>query len=280
MNCAWQAYLNILPVWMRGEVDRLGAQHLQELRIRVDRPPDLITSKGKYNLQEKITSEDILYCINAVSKYSPWSSATIQNGYITASGGHRVGICGDVVIMDGKISTIKNVTSLCIRVARDFPGIGQKAAGIEESTLIIGAPGRGKSTLLRDLIRQKSKTGAVAVVDERKELFPTVGTTFCFPPGPSTDVMSGCSKSSGMQMMIRTLNPCWIAVDEITEAEDCQGLIRAAWCGVRLLATAHAETIRDFLNRPVYKPLIRNGIFKNIIVMQSDKSWILERLNI
>lgn len=280
MNCAWQAYLNILPFWMREEVDRLGAQYLQELRIRVDRPPDLITLKGNHSLQKKTSPEDISYCINAVSKYSPWASITIQNGYITATGGHRVGICGDVVITDGKISTIKNITSLCIRVARDFPGIGQKAAEIDESILIIGAPGKGKSTLLRDLIRQKAKNNAVAVVDERKELFPSVGTGFCFFPGLSTDVLSGCSKSLGMQMMIRTMNPGWIAVDEITESEDCQGLIHAAWCGVKLLATAHAESMHDFLNRSVYKPLIQNGIFKNIIVMQPDKSWVLERLNI
>ena len=280
MYCAWQAYLNILPVWMREEVDRLGVQSLLELRIRVDRHPDLITLKGKYSLQKKISPADISYCMNAVSNYSPWASTTIQCGYITATGGHRVGICGDVVIADGRISTIKNITSLCIRVARDFPGVGQKAAGIEESMLIIGAPGKGKSTLLRDLIRQKSKNESVAVVDERKELFPTVGADFCFFPGLSTDVLSGCSKPLGMQMLIKTMNPSWIAVDEITEAEDCQGLIHAAWCGVKLLATAHAESIHDFLNRPVYKPLIQNSIFKKIIVMQSDKSWILERLNI
>lgn len=280
MYCAWQAYLNILPVWMREEVDRLGVQSLLELRIRVDRHPDLITLKGKYSLQKKISPADISYCMNAVSNYSPWASTTIQSGYITATGGHRVGICGDVVIANGRISTIKNVTSLCIRVARDFPGVGQKAAGIEESMLIIGAPGKGKSTLLRDLIRQKSKNESVAVVDERKELFPTVGADFCFFPGLSTDVLSGCSKPLGMQMLIKTMNPSWIAVDEITEAEDCQGLIQAAWCGVKLLATAHAESIHDFLNRPVYKPLIQNSIFKKIIVMQSDKSWILERLNI
>ena len=280
MNCAWQAYLNILPGWMRSEVNRLGEQSLQELRIRVDRAPELITTEGTYSLQDKVSPEDISYCINTVSQYSPWASTTIQNGYITAAGGHRVGICGDVAVVDGKIRTIKNVTSLCVRVARDFPGIGLRAAGIEESMLIIGAPGRGKSTLLRDLIRQKSNYGSVAVVDERKELFPAVGTSFCFPPGQSTDVMSGCSKSSGMQMVIRTMNPRWIAVDEITETEDCQGLIHAAWCGVRLLAAAHAENISDFLNRPVYKSLISSGIFKNVIVMQSDKSWILERLNL
>ena len=280
MKCAWDAYINILPFWMRREVDSVGKEELQELRIRVDRQPEMITSKGIRRLEKRTTAEDISFCVNAVSKYSPWASTTIKYGYITASGGHRVGICGDVAIVDNGISTIKNITSLCIRVARDFYDIGLQAAEIEDSILIVGAPGRGKTTLLRDIIRQKSKYESVAVVDERKELFPIVDAAFCFPPGQSTDVLSGCDKHSGIQMMLRTMNPRWIAVDEITQADDCQGLINAAWCGVKLLATAHAENINDFLSRPAYKPLINNGIFRNIIVMQTDKSWVLERLNV
>lgn len=280
MNCAWQAYLNLLPIWMRDEVDRIGRNNLQELRLRIGQLPVLITGAGISRLQRKTSAEDIAYCINAVSNYSPWASATISSGYITAAGGHRVGICGEVAVVDGKISTIKNVTSVCIRTARDFPEIGQKAASLEGSILIIGSPGRGKSTLLRDVIRQKSKYGTVGVVDERRELFPMSGGTFCFSTGCATDVLSGCRKSVGIQMLIRTMSPSWIAVDEITETEDCNGLIQAAWCGVGLLATAHAECVDDYLNRPVYKPLVSNRIFKNIIVMQPNKSWTLERLNI
>ena len=278
MNCAWQAYLNLLPLWMRDDVDRIGRLNLQELRMRIHRPPELITGTKKAYLRNIVSNEDLLYSINAVSKFSPWACETISSGYITAAGGHRIGICGEVAIVDGKISTIKNITSLCIRVARDFLGIGETTADIDGSILVIGSPGRGKSTLLRDIIRQKSKFGSVGVVDERRELFPVSGDEFCFSPGYATDILSGCRKSVGMQILIRTMNPRWIAVDEITEIDDCQGIIQAAWCGVDLLATAHAESIDDFLNRPVYKPLIANRIFKNIIVMQLDKSWTMERL--
>ena len=280
MNCAWQAYLNLLPAWMREDVDRHGKHNLQELRIRIDRYPELITGSGTCYLQKKATLEDLTYCINMASKYSPWSSATISSGYITAAGGHRVGVCGEVSMVNGRISTISNVTSICIRVARDFPDIGLDAGLIKGSILIIGAPGQGKTTLLRDIIRQKSKSETVAVVDERRELFPTVAGEFCFPPGKSTDVLSGCRKSAGMQMLLRTMNPRWIAVDEITEAEDSQGIIQAAWCGVELLATAHAMSLNDYQSRPVYRPLITNGIFQNVIVMRPDKSWYLERVNI
>lgn len=281
MKCAWQAYIKLLPHWMRRQVDNLGRETLQELRLRIGRVPELVMSNGCCSLDRFVTGEDIYSCVNAASQYSPWSSSTIANGFITAPGGHRLGICGEVAMVSGKISTISDVTSLCIRVARDFPGIGIQAAGISGSLLIIGSPGRGKTTLLRDIIRQKSNTGsgAVAVVDERRELFPMAEGAFCFPPGNHTEVMSGCSKPAGMEMVIRTMNPRWLAVDEITAPEDCQALIHAGWCGVSMLATAHAESVRDLLARPVYKPVMQCGIFENVIVMQQDKSWVLERIN-
>ena len=282
MKCAWQAYLNLLPFWMRSQVDSLGSDELQELRLRIGRPPELVLRDGAKFLDRNICGEDLTYCVNAASQYSPCSYATIAYGYITAAGGHRIGICGDIAIVNGNVSTVKNLTSLCIRVARDFPGIARQASILKGSILLIGSPGRGKTTLLRDLVRQKSNNGncAVAVVDERRELFPVAGGGFCFSPGLRTEVISGCSKSSGIDMMIRTMNPGWIAVDEITAEEDCRAIIRAAWCGVFLLATAHADSLQDFLKRPVYRPLIQRRIFENIIVMRHDKSWVLERMNI
>lgn len=282
MRCAWQAYLKILPNWMREQVDRLGRDSLQELRLRIGRPPDLVINGGSISLDRNVTADDLSYCVNAASQYSPWSASTSANGFITAAGGHRLGICGDVVMQQGRIATITNVTSLCVRVARDFPGIARKTAEMKGSILIIGSPGRGKTTLLRDMIRQKSNEGqgAVALVDERREVFPLVSGAFCFPPGQRTEVMSGSTKADGIEMLIRTMNPRWIAVDEITAQEDCQAIIHAGGCGVAILATAHAENLQDYMTRPVYKQLNHHGIFQNIIVMQPDKSWILERVNI
>ena len=282
MKCAWQSYLNLLPPWMRNQVDRLGCETLEELRLRLGRPPELVTSTECRYLERNIKAEDLSYCVNAASQYSPWSAATIANGYITASGGHRIGVCGDIAMINGKISTVTHISSLCLRVARDFPGIGLQAAQLQGNVLILGSPGRGKTTLLRDLFREISTCikGAVAVVDERRELFPTVCDSFVFSPGIRTEVLSGCSKSAGIEMLIRTMNPSYVVVDEITAVEDSQALIHACWCGVSLLATAHAENLRDFMSRPVYKPLIQSRVFENIIVMQPDKSWKVERMNI
>lgn len=282
MKCAWEAYINLLPHWMRNQVDKLGREYLQELRLRIDRPPELVLKNESIYLQQAVCADDLSYCINTASRYSPWSSASSASGYITASGGHRLGICGEVAITNGKLRTITNISSLCIRVARDFPGIGTTAADLTGSIMIIGSPGSGKTTLLRDLIRLKSNCGegAVAVVDERGELFPSICGAFCFPPGLRTEVLSGCSKSDGIEMLIRTMNPRWIAVDEITAAEDSQAMIGADGCGVSFLATAHAENMQDFMKRPVYKPIVESRIFENIIIMRPDKSWVLERMNI
>jgi len=226
------------------------------------------------------TADDLSFVINMASRYSPWAASTIRRGYITASGGHRIGLCGDAVIQNGEMSGIRNPVSLCMRVARDFPGIARDALKFSNSVLIVGKPGSGKTTLLRDLIRQRSdnQTGSIAVVDERGELFPSADHTFCFPIGKRTDVLTGCGKEQGIESLLRTMGPACIAVDEITAESDCRALMNAGWSGVSLLATAHAESIRDLHARPIYRPIVNSGLFDTLIVMQPDKSWRAERV--
>lgn len=280
MRCAWQEYLGLLPAWMRNEVDEQGRDNLQELRLRMGAPPEMVVSDKSVWLHRNVTSEDLSFVINTASHYSPWAAATIRHGYITAAGGHRIGICGDAVTQNGQMTGIRSPTSLCVRVARDFPGIAEKALYSHGSVLIIGKPGSGKTTLLRDLIRQRSNhgSGSVAVVDERGELFPFSHGGPCFSVGKRTDILTGCTKPIGINAVLRTMSPCCVAVDEITEQSDCHALLRAGWSGVHLLATAHAADRNDLLCRPVYKPIIAAKLFDTVLVMQPDKSWRGERI--
>lgn len=273
MRCAWKELMAILPPWLQREAG--GAQDkLQELRLRINSPPELVTAEGCCWRNRNVTMDDLNFCVNTASRYSPWAASTAAQGYITAPGGHRIGLCGEAVCKDGHIAGIRHLNALCIRVARDFPGIAAGLQAQNGSLLILGAPGWGKTTLLRDLIRQRSDRGGhISVVDERGELFPQGG----FPAGRRTDILTGCSKAEGIEMLLRTMGPDCIAVDEITAETDCRGLIRAARCGVDLLATAHAASMEDFLSRDVYKPLSARHIFDHIVILHPDKSWHLER---
>lgn len=277
MNCAWKELLSILPLWCRAEVDLLGRDTLQELRLRLGLVPELIRSNGSVRLKRAVTADDLSYIVNTASRYSPWAAATVAQGYITAPGGHRIGLCGQAVVQDGRMTGIRQISALCIRVARDFPGIAQKLQYLSGSALIIGPPGSGKTTLLRDLIRLKSDTqkGSIAVVDERGELFPAGCAT-----GFRTDILTGCPKDQAIDRLLRAMSPAVIAMDEVTSEDDCAALRKAFWCGVDLLATAHASGKADLLARPVYQPLIKSGIFDSLVILQRDKSFKAERMSI
>ena len=275
MNCAWKEFLAILPLWCRTDVDELGRETLQELRLRTGLVPELIRSNGNIRLKRPVSADDLSYIVNTASRYSPWAATTMGQGYITAPGGHRIGICGQAVVHDGQMTGIRQISSLCLRIARDFPGISSQLQYISGSILLIGPPGSGKTTLLRDLIRQKSDTmkGSIGVVDERGELFPPG-----FSCGFRTDILTGCPKEQGIDRLLRVMSPRIIAMDEVSSQKDARALVRAGWCGVELYATAHAASKTDLLARPVYAPLVHSGIFDMLVILQQDKSFKAERL--
>ena len=256
MICLWKELLSILPHWLRGQLAPY-AGNLQELRMRCGRPSELVLGEGSKWLPGNVSQDDLNYCVNAASRYSPWAAATVSQGYITAPGGHRLGICGEAVMKDGIMTGIRSVHSICIRVARDFPGLARRI----------------QTTLLRDISRAIAEDDAVAVVDERQELFPPG-----FATGKRMDILYGCPKRQGVETVLRTMGPDCIAVDEITAPEDCQALIQASGCGVRLIATAHAAGMTDFRRRSVYSALRESRIFDTFLILEKDKTFHLEEI--
>lgn len=176
-------------------------------------------------------------------------------------------------MQDGIPSGFRQLDSLCIRVARDLGGLAPEDSAQLGSILILGAPGWGKTTLLREIARTIACTNCVCVVDQRQELFPTG-----FRRGRRMDVLTGCGKEAGIEMVLRSMGPDYIAVDEITAEADAQALARASGCGVRLLATAHGADKQDLQTRPCYRPLLEKGIFDTVFLLRKDKSYQRERM--
>ena len=273
MRCDLQSVLAVLPPRLQRDMACVDTKRLQELRLRAGLPPELVFGRIRRNFSETITGDDLNYVVNAASRYSPWAAETISQGFITIRGGHRIGLCGEVVIKNGIPTAMRRIDSLCIRIARDHNGLIKQIPSANESVLILGAPGWGKTTLLRDLIRSVSMESTVAVVDERGEVFPDG-----FDRGKHTDVLTGCPKAEGISRVLRTMGPGTIAVDEVTLESDCRALDQAANCGVRLMATVHAVSLYDLRSREVYRKLIENQLFHTLYVLRSDNTYREERI--
>ena len=273
MICAWNELLAVLPQWMRRDVDEIGSESLREIRLRADSRPELVLRENSCWLNRTVKQEELNYTVNAASRYSPWSAVSASMGYITIRGGHRIGLCGEAVMHQRKLMGLRSYDSLCIRVARDFSGVAAGLERIKGSVLILGPPGWGKTTLLRDMIRRIGEQETVGVVDERGELFPKG-----FDRGKRTDILTGCPKEKGIFMLLRTMSPSSIAVDEITAPHDATALLHAANCGVRLLATAHSDSTNSFRKRAIYSDLLQNHVFDWIVVLKKDYSYTVERM--
>ena len=204
-------------------------------------------------------------------------------GFVTLPGGHRLGICGTAVVQNGTITALREPSSLNLRIARQPDGIADRLRDAlwarPQSVLLCGAPGSGKTTLLRDLIRQLSDRFGwrICVVDERLELAACASGVPQFHLGAHTDVLSGAPKAAGIELLLRTMNPEWIAVDEITAEADIAAIRRASYCGVRFLATAHAADRRELESRPLYRALLQDGFFRMAAFLLPDRSVRIER---
>lgn len=272
MKMMYPELLSLLPGALRQEAAARQRETLWEIRLREGAPMTFITADGFRRGQTRVTGEDLRFAVNAASHYSPWNAESVARGYLTAPGGHRIGLCGVV-----RGEKLQELTGLCIRVARDCVGVA-RGIPVDASLLILGPPGSGKTTLLRDLVRRLSEGSCVSVVDEREELFPRSGGEPCFDPGPNTDVLLGCEKARGIERMLKVMGPGWIVTDEITGEGDCAALVRALYCGVKLAATVHADGIEDLRKRAVCRPLVETGAFRRAVVLTGRGKWHMEEL--
>lgn len=257
----------------------LRSGSLQEIRIRAEKPVIVIDEAGEHVLKYIVSREDIKYILQRISNYSLYAcEEDIRQGFITIKGGHRVGLAGECVMDGGKIKTIRNISSLNIRICKEIKGCSKEIIGCIYrdkkvcNTMIISPPKCGKTTILRDIARVLSEEGKkVSIIDERSEVAACYQGIPQMDVGIRTDVLDNCLKSEGMIMAIRSLSPEVIVCDEIGTIKDVEALSMAFNSGVNIIVTIHGESIEDLYNRKVFSEIINNNILSRVVILGTSK---------
>jgi stage III sporulation protein AA len=261
--------MNYMPSNIRRRLFNINLDEAREIRISHGKPISIYYNDGCFfvnargNLSRipnnaiRASRADIDEALELASKSSVYSVRDeIKNGFITISGGHRIGITGTAVGEGGKIDFLKDISGLNYRLAREVIGAADKIMDkiIHNSeiknTLIISPPGAGKTTLLRDIARQLSYKGArVSIVDERREIAAVCEGRSAFDLGFSADILEGASKAEGMLLMLRSMSPEVIITDEIGKIEDVTAIEKIINSGVKIITTVHAENRNQLFYR-------------------------------
>lgn len=270
---------------------------LQEIRLRINAPLLVIYDNKEYyvtassqlceNNQDLyiITKNEIKETMEYISNYSLYAfEEELKQGFITITGGHRIGIAGKAVLEENRIKSIKHISFINIRLSHQVKGCADKVLPYIMDdrnadcyhTLIISPPRCGKTTLLRDVIRQLSDGGkdrpglSIGLVDERSE----IGACYMGTPqndlGIRTDVLDCCPKAKGMLMLIRSMSPRIIAVDEVGSVEDIEAIEYVMNCGCKLIATVHGNSIDDIKNKPILGKLVKEKLFERYILLNNQ----------
>lgn len=295
----------IFPLNIRAALNTMDWKTgLEEIRIRIGQPLEfcydienryLLLGEGtcrmeaavKAGEERKMTyrmgTSDIAEMLNYISHYSLYAyKEEMKQGYITIEGGHRIGLAGGVVFEEEKVTAVHHISFLNIRVAHEKLGCADalipylRCRGSIYNTLFLSKPGAGKTTYLRDSVRMisegdKSIPGMkVCVVDERSEI---AACHMGIPQnriGPRTDVLDGCGKAEGMLMLLRSMSPQVLAVDELGGEKDFQAVEQAVYAGSKVLGTIHAGNIRELSEKPYLRRWIEKEVFRRYVLIERE----------
>ncbi len=267
---------------------------LQEIRIRCGKSLILV-SEGKKMAPAQdnkvITPEEFREILNYISNYSLYAfEEEIKKGYLTIPGGHRVGLAGKTVMENDRVKTIRSPAFMNVRVSHEIKGCSDRILphlfqgdGFL-STLIVSPPGAGKTTLLRDIVRNLANGSGtfspktVSVIDERSEI---AGCYHGIPQkdvGQHTDVLDGCSKQEGIPIMLRSMAPEVIAVDEIGAEKDYDALNMALTSGCGLVATVHGSSVKHLREKNTMNRILQEKMFQRILLLQPGTPGRIQKI--
>lgn len=288
-----QELFRVCPGQIRDAFSQLPAakrEVAEEIRLRQGYPATVLLQRREepltLGLRPVVVSTAMLEeLLRKATDYSVYAASEyLRQGFVTIGGGHRIGFCGQAVLAGGQVQNLRAISSASIRIARPVPGYAKQLrpwmTQYLDSVLVIGPPGAGKTSLLREWTRLLSDEFGqrVSVVDERFEIAACRDGVALFPVGEKTDVLSGCGKAEGMEWVLRTMSPQWIVVDEITSARDIAQMQRAGYCGVQLAATAHAANRQELQSRSLYRALLSSEIFHSLLIIDANRQVHAERL--
>ena len=265
-----------LPKAAARPLNALPEGSLREIRVRAGKSIRLSTRQGETICPCEPTPQQVAQMAEALCEHALYARAEEQrSGFVTLRGGHRMGLCGRVICQGQSIRALRDISSFCIRIAGQWRGaadglIGQLTDenGFCRSTLIVGLPGMGKTTLLRDSLRRLSEAGRrVCVVDERSEIAAMCDGLPQLEVGPCTDVLDGCGKEAGLRWLLRSLSPEVLVTDELSDTLDAQAALEAIRSGVSMLATVHGRDLDSVCSRNTLYPLIRDRAFERYAVL-------------